>query len=312
MTQTDTVGPRSGQGSAEPVVSIGVPVYNGARHLAQAVQSLLAQTFTDFEIVISDNASTDDTAVICQRFAAADPRVRYLRQPKNIGAPRNWSLLVHEARGQFFKWASANDYCCPSFVEKCLAALSSDPGAVLSFGQTRLIEDETGVARDYDGDIEVLDDRASDRFKRVCRSLRLNNAQSGLLRMDILRKTGLDRPYQGGDLVLMAELALYGRFRIVPDALYFRRMDARSLSTRLSAAELRYFIDPTAGASKGSVVLRRHMDMFAAILHARIGMRERLACLRTAAHHAYWDSSQLAGEVSRLLRNRLGLSSHTH
>jgi glycosyltransferase involved in cell wall biosynthesis len=288
-----------------PVVSIGVPVYNGARHLAQALNALLGQTFSNFEIIISDNASTDDTQAICEQFANADQRIRYLRQPRNIGAPRNWSFIVHEARGQYFKWASANDYCCERFVEKCLEALQNDPRVVLSFGRTCLVEEQTGVTTEYDEDLEALDDRPSDRFRRICRSLRLNNAQSGLIRLDVLRKTGLDRPYQGGDIVLMAELALRGCFKRVPEVVLFRRIGTTSLSAQLSAAELRYFIDPNAGAEAHSVGWRRHMDQFGAILHAPIAMTERLACLRTAAHDAYWDRSRLAAELSRFVRAKM-------
>lgn len=310
MTSLDSLNVRSAQRSGVPVVSIGVPVYNGGRHLEQALNSLCAQTFPDLEIIISDNASTDDTQAICRKFLDADRRIRYLRQPRNIGAPRNFSSLVREARGQYFKWASAHDYCSEIFVEKCLEALQNDPSAVLSFGMTRLVADETGVTTEYDGDIEVLDEKPSDRFRRVCRSLQLNNAQCGLLRLDVLRKTGLDRPYQGGDLVLMAELALYGGFKRVPSAVFFRRMGARSLSARLSAAELRHFIDPIAGTKAHSEHWRRHVDLIGAILHAPIALGEKLACLRTAAHNAYWDRSRLASEISLFVRNRIGLSKH--
>jgi hypothetical protein len=299
---------RSSHGNASPLVSIGVPVYNGGRHLAQALNALLTQTFSNFEIIISDNASTDDTPALCQKFVRADQRIRYLRQAKNVGAPRNWSFIVHEARGQYFKWASANDYCSEAFVEECLQALLSDPRVVLSFGKTCLIEEETGLTTDYDGDIEVLDDRPQDRFKRVWSTLRLNNAQSGLIRLDVLRKTGLDRPYQGGDLVLMSELALYGCFKRVPNVLLFRRVGAKSLSALLSPVELQYFIDPDAAPGTRSGLWKRHVDQIGAILHAPIGMGEKLACLRIAAHNAYWDGSRLAGEFSRLIRARFGVS----
>lgn len=284
-----------------PVVSIGVPVYNGARHLPQALGSLQTQTFANFEIVISDNASTDNTQDICEQFARCDARIRYLRQPRNIGAPRNWSLIVHEARGQYFKWASANDYCSERFIEKCLQALEGDADAVLSFGKTRLVDEETGAMSDYEEDVEALDDSPSDRFRTVCRSLRLNNAQSGLIRLDALRRTGLDRPYQGGDLVLMAELALYGRFRCAPEAMLYRRIGASSLSARLSAAELHYFIDPNALGGTRWQLWRSHLDQVGAILRAPIPVREKLTCLRIAAHNAYWDRSRLTRELTRFV-----------
>jgi hypothetical protein len=178
----------------------------------------------------------------------------------------------------------------------------------LSFGKTCLIEEETGLTTEYEGDIEVLDDRPQDRFKRVCSALRLNNAQSGLIRLDVLRKTGLDRPYQGGDLVLMAELALYGFFKRVPSVLLFRRVGAKSLSALLSPVDLQYFIDPNAAPGTPSGLWKLHVDQSAAILHAPIGMGEKLACLRTAAHNAYWDKSRLARELSRRVQARIGVA----
>ena len=184
------------------------------------------------------------------------------------------------------------------------AGLENDPRVALSFGRTCLVEEQAGVMTEYAEDVEALDDRPSDRFRRICHSLRLNNAQSGLIRLDVLRETGLDRPYQGGDIVLMAELAMRGHFKRVPDVVLFRRIGTNSLSALLSAAELRYFIDPNANAEARSLVWKRHLDQFGAILHAPIGMIERLACMRIAAHDAYWDRSRLTAELSRLVRVR--------
>ena len=117
----------------EPLVSIGVFVYNGERFLAQQLDSLLGQTLRDFELIISDNASTDRTAEICREYEARDARVRYIRQPANIGAPRNWNFVAHQARGQYFLGASANDFYDARMLEKCVAALAADPlsGALL-------------------------------------------------------------------------------------------------------------------------------------------------------------------------------------
>jgi glycosyltransferase involved in cell wall biosynthesis len=94
-----------------PLVSVGLPVYNGERYLSRALDSILEQSLSDFELIISDNASSDTTEAICRDYARRDPRIRYVRQRENLGAPRNWNFVVHEARGRYFKWASASDYC---------------------------------------------------------------------------------------------------------------------------------------------------------------------------------------------------------
>jgi glycosyltransferase involved in cell wall biosynthesis len=290
---------------ATPAVSIGLPVYNGETHLAQALDSLLAQTCTDFEIVVSDNASQDATREICEAYAARDPRVRYVRQARNIGAPRNWNAVVHEASGQYFKWASANDYCNPAFIESCVASLAVDDRLVLAFGTTMLIDEETGAAREYEGDVEVLDERASQRFARVCGSWALNNAQSGVFRLDVLRRTQLDRPYIGGDLMLMAELSLHGRFKRVPEAVLYRRIDGRSLSARLSPRQLRQFIDPN--STERLVVWPRHRDAFSTVWRTSMPARDKVACMGVVARQASWDRARLVGELGMLMRSGLGL-----
>ena len=296
-------------GQSAPTISVGVPVYNGEQHLAQALDSLLAQTHGDLEIVISDNASTDRTPALCEQYAARDPRVRYIRQSRNIGAPRNWNAVVEAARGSFFKWASANDYANDRYLETCLQALHDDPGTVLAFGRTCLVDEVTGSTSHYEGDVELLDERAPDRFRRVCRSWALNNAQSGLFRLDVLRKTGLDRTYISGDLVLMAELALYGRFRQVPGATLFRRVGSQSMSSRLPTSQLEELIDPL---TKGEqlVAWPRHLDMMASVLRSPVAISDKLECLGIAARGASWDSARLSRELGVLLRRLWRRPSH--
>src|SRR4051812_43091384 len=101
----------------KPTLSIGIPVYNGARYLRMTLDSLLAQTYRDFEIIISDNASTDDTELICRAYAARDPRVRYHRAPVNLGAPANYRRAFDLSTGDYFKWQNADDIIAPTFVE---------------------------------------------------------------------------------------------------------------------------------------------------------------------------------------------------
>ena len=112
--------------SDSPRVSIGMPVYNGERYLRSAIESILAQTFQDFELIISDNASTDNSLSICQEFADQDKRIRIIEQSKNIGAMANFNFVAKEARGEYFKWAAADDLCAPQFIEKCIEVLDRD------------------------------------------------------------------------------------------------------------------------------------------------------------------------------------------
>jgi glycosyltransferase involved in cell wall biosynthesis len=287
---------------SRPAVSIGLPVYNGQRFLAQAIESLLGQSFSDLELIISDNASSDGTPEMCEHYRQLDSRVRVFRQSSNIGAPRNWNFVVHQARGRYFKWAAANDYCDGAMLAKCVGILDQDPSAVLCYGRTCLVDDRDGTSQLYAGDISVTDDRPSDRFKRVSRDLELNNAQSGLIRLDVLKGTRLDRPYPAGDLVLMAELALAGHWRLLPEVLLYRRMGKETFSRLLSKTELRQFFDPQSSAAVSLDHWRCHLDYIGAIARARISLREKLRALRFAARHAYWDNANLRREAGALLR----------
>lgn len=109
--------------SEAPRVTIGMPVFNGELFIRQAIDSLLVQTFTDFELVISDNASTDDTPAICREYGRRDGRVRYIRQERNIGAPPNFRYLLAQARGLYFMWAAADDCWDSNWLEVLLGAI---------------------------------------------------------------------------------------------------------------------------------------------------------------------------------------------
>src|SRR5215468_7744124 len=113
-----------------PLVSIGIPVYNGARFIRQALDHLLAQTYTHLELVICDNASTDNTSAICQAYAARDARVRYYRNPTNVGVINNYRLAVARSTGTYFMWSAADDRKPPTVVETCVRALQTQPTAV--------------------------------------------------------------------------------------------------------------------------------------------------------------------------------------
>ena len=108
------------------LVSIGMPVYNGEKFIREALDSLLAQTFTDFELIISDNASTDSTEAICREYAAKDARIRYIRHSENKGPAANFQFVLDGAVGKYFMWAAADDVWHPTFVAKCCTALEND------------------------------------------------------------------------------------------------------------------------------------------------------------------------------------------
>lgn len=274
-------------------VFIGLPVYNGARFLARALDSLLAQTYRDVTLLISDNASTDATPEICRHYVSADPRVRYYRQKRNIGAPGNWNFVALNATGEYFKWATANDECAPEMLERCIAALDADPSAVLCQGRTCLVDEESETRQAYDNDLALTAARPSERVQRLWHQLALNNAQCGLIRRDLLMKTGLERPYRGGDYALMAELALLGKFIVLPEVLLYRRMGTTTFSRYVSHDQLSSYFGPRVASGAFMERLRLHADMIRAMATSPIPWRERSAAVAAAVHRLVSDRSRL-------------------
>ena len=285
-----------------PTISIGLPVYNGERFLSHALESILGQTFSEIEIIISDNASTDDTANICKQFAMRDARIRYIRQTENIGAMRNWNYVAKQARGKYFKWSSASDYSAPDMLASCFEAMEADQSIILCYGQTCLVDQETGKHREYTGNIELMEDRPYERFAKLRRSLKLNNAYCGLIRTDALHRTKLNRLYSGGDIILMAELALIGRFLLLPKTLQYRRMGRETSSNDLSPSELALFLDPLKTHNIDLRLFSMHLGFFRVALGAPIDHLEKLKTLELVLRHVFWDRDILFAELLKTLK----------
>ena len=287
---------------ATPLVSIGVPVYNGEHHLSQALDAMLSQTYANFEIIISDNGSTDSTAKICLDYAARDSRVRYFRQLENVGLPRNWNFVAAQARGRYFKWASATDYVARSLLATCVALLESAPDAVLAFGRTSLVGTGNQVVEEYAGDFPLLADSATDRLRAIWDRMGLNNAVCGVIRLEALHSTGLIRPYPASDLVLMAELALQGKFLLATETLLFRRVEDGAMSSRLPPLDIMRLHNP---ATRGHewVAARRHRDLLVAVLMTRgLPSIERCKALGVAMRRTIWAREALLAELTGSLR----------
>jgi glycosyltransferase involved in cell wall biosynthesis len=205
-----------------PTVSIGLPVRNGATFVAEAIESILAQTFAEFELIISDNASTDATPEICRSYAAADRRIRFYRQETNIGAAPNFNLVFHRSSGKYFKWAAHDDLIRPTYLERCVAALEADPEAVLCQPIVEIV-DGAGEREIYDhGAFGTGLPRQSDRLAARLRARRCTEV-FGVIRRDALHGTALIADHVGADRTLLIELALRGRFLTVPEILFVNR-----------------------------------------------------------------------------------------
>jgi glycosyltransferase involved in cell wall biosynthesis len=279
-----------------PRVSIGLPVYNGEDYLRLAIDAMLAQTFGDFELIISDNASTDGTAAICQSYAARDQRIRYYRNETNIGGATNVNRTIGLSRGEFFKFAAHDDLCTPDFIERCVDVLDRDPSVVLC-GSKAVLIDHTGQPYQLDehdvdplfvthmqADIKVKTDseKPSERLSELLNHHHYWYPISGVIRMSALQQTPLISQYAGGDKILLARLVLMGRFDEIPEPLFLlRRHCNQSLNIGAQSSQLYSIWFST--ANKGKLILptwKRFLEYLDAIHQAPLSWQQRIQCYR--------------------------------
>jgi glycosyltransferase involved in cell wall biosynthesis len=223
---------------AQPRISVTLPVYNGERYLGQAITSILGQTFSNLELIISDNASTDATEEICRGFAAQDRRVRYFRQPRNIGASPNFNICYELASSEYFKWAAHDDFLEPEYLAECIRALDANPDAVLCQSLVRLVDDHDRLIQVFRAvEPGAASHDPAERFAARMRNPRCLDIW-GVIRMSALHNSVLIGSYVGMDRALLLELALRGRF-VALDRPLFSNRDHPERATRITRTQTR-------------------------------------------------------------------------
>jgi glycosyltransferase involved in cell wall biosynthesis len=212
-----------------PRVSIALPVRNGERLLPRALDSLLAQDFEDFELIICDNASSDGTRELCLDYGAKDRRIRYVRGERNIGVMPNFNRALDFARGEYFKWAAHDDWCDPRFLGRCVEVLDANPAVVLCTTQTTQIDELGNPLVVNFRPLDLRSPDPSERFKKVLWSPPAVYPIYGVSRTSALRRSGLFRSHSGADRIMIAELSLLGQIWQVPEPLFF---DQNTVSAR--------------------------------------------------------------------------------
>jgi glycosyltransferase involved in cell wall biosynthesis len=210
-----------------PFVSIGLPVYNGENFVAEAIRCVLDQTFSDWELIICDNCSTDRTLAICRQFADRDSRIRVYQNARNMGVCFNYSEVFRLSRGQYFKWMAHDDLFAPRFIETCIQELEKDEDVVLAFTKMCYVDAGGRVLRRQASELSVLGPTAESRAKQFLASA----AQStdflwlayGLVRRDVLQQSGSMGLYAGSDHVMLFKIALRGCIKQIEEEMFFRR-----------------------------------------------------------------------------------------
>lgn len=286
-----------------------MPVYNGEPFLWQSLDSLLAQTYSDFELVISDNASTDGTRSICESYASRDSRVRYFRFEENIGGPRNFCRVAGLCQGQYLKWSASDDYWATNMLEKCVSILDQDPETVLCYPWTRLIDAEGKFLQDYEDQLHLQDSRPSNRFIKVLEIGGLCNASYGVIRVSALRRTQMMTNELGADYHFLAELALYGKFHVVPEVLYFRRFHpACSSWDRTNPEHQRKYYSPGARREQELHTWKKIRKLVSIVGRTKLGFKERSNLIRYLVRLTIWNRNAMLQELNLLVARLLHTS----
>jgi hypothetical protein len=294
--------------SAIPQVTIGVPVYNGAKYLAAALDSLLAQTFTDFTVIISDNASTDGTAKIGRRYAERDPRICFERQLTNRGAAWNYNRVMRDCQSPYFKWMAHDDIIAPAYLQQCVATLEASPEVAWCQTHVQLIDADGELVRgninawnnpnapmtdvhsvqSFDpggrrGDRSAAD--ASVRFAAVLLGAAWCLDGYGLLRTDALHQTRGYLPTYGTEKILVGELSLLGRYAEVPLPLQMIRVHHEASGGLASTAEQQAYMGARASNRWLHPRLQLLCDQWTSVRRASLPRGQRLRCYCVVARY---------------------------
>jgi len=300
---------------ANPLVSIGLPVYNAGQYLEEALDSILAQTFEDFELIISDNGSTDNTEAICWSYARRDQRLRYYRNENNRGAAWNFNRVFELARGKYFKWTAHDDLYMPAYLARLVEVFEQAPASVvLCYPKTMLIDREGNPKTIYDDQLDLRDAAPHRRLQRFFRNVELCNAVYGLIRPEVFRQTrGLDK-FVGADRILLMELALLGEFWEIPEPLFLRRRHPGSSggSTR-SFLEVAVWFDPSNRRRHDVYPANRwFIEYLKSIRNAPLPNLEKARCARVFLWEWYVKQNwrNIGGEWKIALKHLFHLQQH--
>jgi glycosyltransferase involved in cell wall biosynthesis len=265
----------------KPRVSIGLPVFNGEHYIEEALDSILAQTYSDFELIISDNASTDRTEEICRAYTARDERIRYFRNETNLGAAKNFNCVFELSSGEYFKWASYDDVLGPEFLSRCITVLDQEPSIILCHAKTGRIDEHSalvGVYEEYQY-LRLSSRKPHERFFDLIRFNHSCNIVFGVTRASALGMTSLIGPYPASDRVLLAQLALIGQLYEIPDILFYRR-DHPQTTWRVWGDKLERvaWYDSTKAGRMVFPYWRLCFEYFMSINRVQLGWSDRLLC----------------------------------
>lgn len=276
-------------------ISIGLPVFNGEKYISTAIESILSQTYGDFEFIISDNASTDNTESICRAYADTDSRIKYFRNITNIGIYQNFNRVFNLSNCDYFKWASCDDVCKPDLISRCKDVLDLNPEIILAYAKAKFIDEHGATIDKRDPGWNLTAEDPIERAKYVISAHHSINSFYGLIRSVELKRTGLFDFYPRADHVLLLKLCLLGKFYEVPDALYLRRLHLDSSMHNIKNKN--FFL------SKNVVSFSsKYKGYLLAIIYSSLKIEDKIRLLKFTLKRCYWNRSMIFNEIRDYLR----------
>jgi glycosyltransferase involved in cell wall biosynthesis len=291
-----------------PRVSIGLPVYNGELFVQNAIESILNQSFTDLELIICDNGSSDRTPEIARTFAERDPRVRFYRSEENRGAAWNFNHVFELANGEYFKWAAADDVCTPDYLMRCVEVLDGDPETILCHSRTGQIDAEGRRVGDYEFTMRLDSPEVTERFHDLIVVRHDCYAVFGLVRAEVLRRTSLIGSYVGSDRVLLAELSLLGKLYEIPEVLFLRRKHRENSVCLDERGERLAWFDPNLAGKISYPNWRILREYLRIVNRTPQKLPDRLRCYGQIGSHVRVRSRFLRRDVTEAIKKRLSRS----
>ena len=288
-----------------PKVSIGMPVYNGELYLREALESLLAQTFDDFELIVSDNCSTDSTRQICEELAAKDKRIRYYRADINHGASWNHQFVMDKSTAPYFKLAAHDDVCLPQHLEKCVEALDNNTDAVLAYTRTLMMRGDQSSMTFYQDEVELESVRAAIRYGDLINEAPPAFPVFGVIRMQALRSIPGFDPYKASDRVVLTRLALMSRFVEIEEALFqYRWHDSNASNLMHKGNDFYNWWSPKKGLGRVYPESRLMWEHLRSLFLISLSWKERRACLREWWHWVWSKRARIFTEWRQIISNQ--------
>lgn len=255
---------------------MGLPVYNGEKYLEGSLRSLLSQTLKDFELIISDNSSSDRTYEICRDFASRDNRIKLYRNDYNIGVARNHNRTFHLSQGKYFRWAAHDDICAPTLLEKCVKVLEQTADVILCYFWIIRVFESDNTSTEAVKPTEGTESLLWERFRSLSDHQHACEQVYGLIRSDVLRSIRLQKDYTDSDRTMLSELSLHGKFYVIQEPLFYKRFHSEN-DYRDRSAKMVMFGE----SYRGKVVfpyLLQFFDYLEMLNRVRLPLLEKLKC----------------------------------